>query len=577
MAVATLAAEQRSEAESTGATSHELDWHRIDWYQVQRNVRRLQARIVKAQQEGKYGKVKALQHLLTHSFSGKALAVRRVTENQGKRTPGIDGVTWDTPGKKALAIPALRQRGYRPHALRRTYIPKANGKMRPLGIPTMHDRAMQALYLLAVQPIAETTADATSYGFRPERCTADALVYLHTVLSNAQGAPEWVLEGDIASCFDRISHEWLLAHVPMNKRILRQWLKAGYMEKNAFYQTEDGTPQGGIISPVLANLALDGLARLLQTHFPPIRGKNKMVHLARYADDFVITGVSQAVLEQEVKPLVEGFLSERGLELSPTKTLITKVADGFDFLGQTVRKYPNGHVLTTPSRKSVQTFLAKVRRIIKTNLALDAGNLVLLLNPVIDGWAQYHAFGASSQAFNFTNYAIFRSLWAWIRRRHPRKNARWRKAKYFPAHGTDQWRFSGEVEDEQGQPYRVYLHRATDTRIRRHVPIRKEANPFDPAWEPYFEKRLDVKTERSLMGKRRLIALWVEQGGRCAHCGQKITKLTGWHSHHLVWRSRGGSDAAANRVLVHPTCHNQIHHQGLSVVKPPRFGEVRKA
>ncbi len=328
MAVATLAAEQRSEAESTGATSHELDWHRIDWYQVQRNVRRLQARIVKAQQEGKYGKVKALQHLLTHSFSGKALAVRRVTENQGKRTPGIDGVTWDTPGKKALAIPALRQRGYRPHALRRTYIPKANGKMRPLGIPTMHDRAMQALYLLAVQPIAETTADATSYGFRPERCTADALVYLHTVLSNAQGAPEWVLEGDIASCFDRISHEWLLAHVPMNKRILRQWLKAGYMEKNAFYQTEDGTPQGGIISPVLANLALDGLARLLQTHFPPIRGKNKMVHLARYADDFVITGVSQAVLEQEVKPLVEGFLSERGLELSPTKTLITKSQTG---------------------------------------------------------------------------------------------------------------------------------------------------------------------------------------------------------------------------------------------------------
>ena len=240
---------------ATGATSHDNDWHRIDWYGVQRNVRRLQARMVKAQQEGRYGKVKALQHLLTHSFSGKALAVRRVTENQGKRTSGVDGITWETPAKKALAISALQQRGYQPRPLRRTYIPKANGKMRPLGIPTMHDRAMQALYVLAVNPIAEATADCTSYGFRPERCTADALVYLHIVLSNAQGAPGWVLEGDIQSCFDRISHDWLLAHIPMNKRMLSQWLKAGYRERDAFYHTDEGTPQGGIISRVLANMA----------------------------------------------------------------------------------------------------------------------------------------------------------------------------------------------------------------------------------------------------------------------------------------------------------------------------------
>ena len=563
--------------DAPGAISHNYDWHGIDWYRVQRNVRRLQARIVKAHQEGRYGKVKALQHLLTHSFSGKALAVRRVTENQGKRTPGVDGITWDTPEKKAWAIPLLRQRGYQPRPLRRTYIPKANGKIRPLGIPTMHDRAMQALFLLVVNPIAETTADATSYGFRPERCTADALVYLHIVLANAQGAPGWVLEGDIQSCFDRIKHDWLLAHIPMNKRILSQWLKAGYMERDAFHRTDEGTPQGGIISPMLANMALDGLAGLLKVHFPPQHGKSRMVHLVRYADDFVVTGTNQAMLEQEVKPLVEQFMSERGLVLSPEKTFITKVEDGFAFLGQTVRKYPNGHILTTPSKKNVRTFLAKVRRVIKDNPALDAGNLVLLLNPIIDGWARYHAFGASSQTFNSTNHAIFRSLWAWIRRRHPRKNARWLKAKYFPAHKQDQWRFSGEVKDDKGQPYRVYLHRATDTHIRRHVPIRKEANPFDPAWEPYFEKRLDVKMERSLVGRRRLLELWVEQRGLCAHCGHKITKLTGWHSHHIIWRSQGGRDTADNRVLLHPTCHDQIHHQGLSVMKPPRAGGVRKA
>ena len=201
----------------------------------------------------------------------------------------------------------------------------------------------------------------------------------------------------------------------------------------------------------------------------------------------------------------------------------------------------------------------------------------MLLNPISDGWARYHAFGASSQAFNSTNDAIFRSLWGWIRRRHPRKNARWCKGKYFPAHKQDQWRFSGEVSDEKGQPYRVFLHGATDTHIRRHVPIRKDANPFDPAWEPYFEKRLDVNMERSLTGRRRLAALWVEQRGLCGHCGQKITKLTGWHSHHVIWRSQGGRDTPDNRVLLHPTCHDQIHHQGLSVVKPPRVDAVRKA
>ncbi len=563
---------------TAGATSHDQDWHQINWYTVQRNVRRLQVRIVKARQDGRHGKVKALQHLLTHSFSGKALAVRRVTENQGKRTPGVDGVTWDTPEQKATAIHALRQRGYQPQPLRRTYIPKASGTLRPLGIPTMKDRAMQALYLLAVNPVAETTADHSSYGFRPGRCTADALVYLHTVLSNAQGAPGWVLEGDITSCFDRISHDWLLAHVPMDTGILQKWLKAGFMEKHALYRTEDGTPQGGIISPVLANLALDGLAALLKEHFPRRKdGSSLMVNLARYADDFVITGDSKELLECAVKPLVERFMRERGLELSQEKTVITRVEDGFDFLGQTVRKYPNGKVLTTPSKQNVKAFLRKVRGIIEDNKALNAGHLVLLLNPVIDGWARYHAFGASKQTFNSVDHAIHKKLWWWIKRRHPGKSPTWRKAKYFPPRGPDNWRFAGEMQGRDGKPYLVTLHRAADMPIKRHVAIRKEANPFDPDWEPYFEARLDVTMERNLRGKRRLLALWMDQGGVCPHCGHRITKLTGWHSHHVVWRSKGGSDGRDNRVLLHPTCHMQVHSRGIPLVKPPRVRGVRKA
>ena len=216
---------------STGASFHGVtDWHAIDWKSAHRNVRRLQARIVKATQEKRWGKVKALQRLLTHSFSGKALAVRRVTENQGKHTPGVDKITWNTPHKKINAIYALRQRGYHPQPLRRIYIPKKNGKKRPLGIPCMKDRAMQALYLLALDPVAETTADPNSYGFRPQRSTADAIEQCFTALGNIHTA-QWILEGDIKGCFDAISHAWLLAHIPMEKAILKKWLKGGIYGK----------------------------------------------------------------------------------------------------------------------------------------------------------------------------------------------------------------------------------------------------------------------------------------------------------------------------------------------------------
>ena len=283
---------------TAGAASHAAEgWHTINWKSAYRIVCRLQARIVKAIQEGRWGKVKALQYLLTHSFSGKALAIRRVTENQGKGTPGVDREIWDTPEKKATALQALRQRGYNPQPLRRVYIPKKNGKMRPLGIPTMRDRAMQALYLQALDPIAETMADPNSYGFRKERSTADAIEQCHIVLSNRGGA-RWIFEGDIKSCFDRISHEWLMAHIPMCKTILQKWLKAGFMEKHVFYATEEGTPQGGICSPVLANMALDGLERELRGRYPKASALSRKakVNLVRYADDFIITGKFQKTL-----------------------------------------------------------------------------------------------------------------------------------------------------------------------------------------------------------------------------------------------------------------------------------------
>jgi RNA-directed DNA polymerase len=549
-----------------------VDWPAINWQSVHRNVRRLQARIVKAEQEGKPGKVQALQRLLTHSFSGKALAVRRVTENQGKRTPGVDQELWDTPQKKTTAINSLQQRGYHPRPLRRVYIPKSNGKMRPLGIPTMKDRAMQALYLLALAPLAEVRADPNSYGFRPERSTADAIDECFMVLSK-RNSPQWVLEGDIKACFDRISHEWLVAHIPMDKVMLRKWLKAGYMEQGVLYATDAGTPQGGIISPTVANLALDGLERELRQRFPkPKNGYNAKVNLIRYADDFVVTGCSQEVLEHEVRPLIEAFLRERGLELSTEKTRITHIEEGFDFLGFHLRKYKAGKqrkLLITPAKKNVQAFLTKIGEVIKTNKALPSGRLIVRLNPLIVGWINYYQHVVSKVIFSSVDHAIFGMIWRWAKRRHPNKGRGWVKKKYFKTVGNDHWVFYGMVDGKEKQ-----LVIAAAKPIVRHVKIEGKANPYDPAWEPYFEKRLGVKMAANLQGRRQLVRLWREQNGRCLVCNQRITEITGWHNHHIIWRSRGGPDTAENRVLLHPTCHAQVHSQGVYVAKPrPARGE----
>lgn len=545
-----------------------VNWHAIDWHQAHRNVRRLQARIVKACQQGRWGKVKALQHLLTHSFSGRIIAVRRVTENPGKRTPGLDGVLWNTPAKKAQAVDTLRHRGYRPTPLRRIHIPKRTGKKRPLGILTMKDRAMQTLHLLALDPIAECQADPNSYGFRSQRCTADAIEQCHIVLSHRAGA-HWVLEGDIKACFDEISHEWLLAHIPMDRKLLRQWLKAGFIEKSVFKATEQGVVQGGPISPALANFALDGLEKKLREKYPKGSDKSRRAkaNLVRWADDFIITGSSKELLETEIKPLVEAFLQERGLALSPEKTRITTIETGFDFLGQHVRKYPDGKTIIKPSAKNQKAFLSKVRQVIKGHAQAKAGNLIRMLNPIIRGWTNYHRHVSSKQTFVKVDHAIFQALWRWARRRHPNKSYRWVKEKYF--HHIDQrnWVFSGIGVGRNGKPLRVRLFSAADVNIKRHSKIKGEANPYDRQWEPYFEHRLGLKMASDLKGRQQLLYLWREQNGLCPVCQQKITQLTGWHSHHIVWRVDGGSDGLNNRVLLHPECHSQVHHLGLPVGK----------
>jgi RNA-directed DNA polymerase len=571
-------------ATAVGAVSSDAaEWYAINWPTIRRNVRRLQVRIVQATKAGRWGKVKALQRLLTCSYSGKVLAVRRVTENSGKRTPGVDREIWDTPEKKIQAVYALKRRGYQPQPLRRVYIPKSDGKtMRPLGIPTMKDRAQQALYLLALDPVVETKADRNSYGFRQQRSCADAIGQCFIALGSAN--PQWILEADIKSCFDRISQDWLLDHVPMDRVILKKWLTSGYMEKHVLHETTEGTPQGGIISPALANCALDGLERLLKEEYPTgtrlksVGGEKPCVNLIRYADDFVITGRTKELLEEEVKSLVEQFLRERGLELSSTKTVITHVKSGFDFLGQNVRRYPSGKLLIKPSKKNIKTFLDGIRRTIKAALGMSAADLIKELNPEIRGWANYHRHVVSKRTFNHVDYVIFHRLWRWARRRHQNKNPSWLKSKYFERYRGRDWNFFGETCDDEGTPNKVWLLSASRTPIKRHIKVKSDANPYDPAYETYFEKREGDHMSETFRGTRTLRFLWHEQAGLCAVCNERITRITGWRLHYCVSRVLGGSTSAENRVLLHPECHDKVHRQHLSVSKPrlPQRG-VRRA
>ncbi len=531
-----------------------------NWKKVQRTVRRLQARIVKAVREGKWHKVRALVYLLTHSFSGRASAILRVVSNSGAKTPGVDGVTWSARDYGA-AFSLLRRRGYRPQPLRRVYIPKSNGRKRPLGIPTMIDRAQQALHLLGLDPMAETKADGHSYGFRLERCCADAIEQCHLLLGNPHGGPEWILEGDIKSCFDRIGRDWLMEHIPMDKEILRRWLEAGYLEGGVVHPTEAGTPQGGIISPALANQALDGLQELLAGHFPPTGKCKPKVHLVRYADDFIITGTSRFLLEHKVKPLVEQFLKERSLELSHEKTRITHIDDGFDFLGQTIRRYRCGKVLVKPSRKNVRAFRDKIRETFRRSGGWTAGELIYRLNQQIKGWAMYHRHAASKHTFNRVDRWIFGRVKHWCLRRHPNKSWKWIKKKYFRSEGHRHWIFTGTLPDKDGKGIPISLMEAGRVWIRRFVKIRSEANPYDPEWELYLEERLYWQLEGTLAGKGRIENLWKSQEGRCVGCGQPLrTSEKPWHIHHRRWRCHGGQDTADNVELLHKHCHHTIHY-----------------
>ena len=472
---------------SASAFKRQPNWETIDWSKAEREVKQLQRRIAQAVREKRWGKVRVLCRILTRSQSAKWLAVRRVITNKGARTPGVDNILWRSPQQFWEAAQSLRRRGYRAQPLRRVYIVKRNGKLRPLGIPTMKDRAMQALYALALEPIVECRADPNSYGFRPYRSTHDAIDQLVICLSR-RCSGQWVLEGDIKACFDEIGHQWLLEHVPMDREVLRQWLKAGFVEKGRLFPTQAGTPQGGVASPLLANWTLDGMEATVKGLF----GYRPKVHVIRYADDFVVVAETKEILEQTVKPAIQKFMAERGLRLSEEKTVITHIREGFDFLGKTVRKF-NTQLIVQPSKAAAKSIVEKLGMLLRQSRSIPYAVLLRKLNRLLRGWGNYHRFTCSSRVFSQIDYYLLQGIWRWIKRQHKGKRLRRHLSKYF-AKGL--WTHSAWTTDVKGSAKLIQLVRLTALGLRRHIKIRGAANPYDPQYSDYFRTRRQLGTSR---------------------------------------------------------------------------------
>lgn len=533
-------------------------WSQINWTAVEANVRHLQGRIYRAAAHEDQAQVKNLQKLMVRSMSAKLKAIRQVTqENSGKQTPGIDGVVCDTPQKRlALLQDGLSLKGYCPKPVKRCYIPKSSGDQRPLGIPTQKDRVMQALVKLALEPEWESRFEANSYGFRPGRCTMDAITALHTCM-NRQGASQWVLDADIKGCFDNIDHAALLKRLPVFTTTIRRWLKAGVVELGHYTDTETGTPQGGVASPLLANIALDGMERLFDgedTKGNPQRpswktGQNKGISLIRYADDLVVVAPSRTVLEQHVLPTLARFLAERGLHLSEAKTHIVHSTAGFNFLGFEIRRFPRA-LLTQPQKAKMLGHYRAITTYLHQHKQSPAVQVIHDLNPKMRGWGNYYRHCAAKRAFRKLDHMVWHALWRWAKRRHPNKSAQWVNRRYFRTVGPRQGVFA------QAKAQILWYQ---DIPITRYPKVRGKSSPMNPALRGYWAQRAQWR-QKTLTIKPQRKSLLQAQDCRCGLCKVPFYNGDPIDDHHITPKHTGGDDRQGNRMLVHRWCHH-AHHQ----------------
>ena len=481
-----------------------------------------------------------------------SIAYQHLYSNEGAGTKGVDEDTADGFSEEYVEriIEALRTETYRPKPVRRSYIQKSNGKMRPLGLPTFTDKLVQEVMRMILEAVYEPVFSNYSHGFRPGRSCHTALAQLKHEFIGAS----WFVEGDIKGCFDHISHDWLIENIPMDKTILRKWLKCGAVFNGKLFPTEEGTPQGGIISPTLANMVLDGLQPLLAKRFKRLWRNNKTFHykvnLIRYADDFIITGRDKELLENEVKPIVIEFLKERGLTLSEEKTTITNIYDGFDFLGFNVRKFGK-KLYTSPSKDAQKRFRAKISDIVKGHKMCKQESLIRMLNPVITGWGNYYRYGASTDAFHGCDYHIYNLTKKWALRRHPKKRKSWVADRYWHEIRGRKWTFAWKYETKSMKVNYLTLKRLSDIHYTPYKQVKGEANPFDPEYDDYFSQRKEQQMLESLKGRKSLLYLWNKQNRICPLCGKEIDCTKAWNVNEI---SVGGSIV---RQLVHNNCYKR--------------------
>src|SRR6266487_3888985 len=549
------------EPSSANGTEKQTDWNAVNWRKTNRTVRNLRQRLFRATQEGTLNKVRSLQKLMLKSYSNRLVSVRRVAQiNAGKNTPGVDKLVIKTPAARGRMVDALAHYTlWKAKPARRVYIPKANNKFRPLGIPVVVDRCLQAMLKNALEPAWEARFEGSSYGFRPGRSCHDAIEKIYG-LARPNKIKKWVLDADIRGAFDNISHEYLLTTVgPVpGKELIKQWLKAGYVEHGEFHATEQGTPQGGVVSPLLANIALHGMEEAIGVEYDSrgqLIGKRAVV---RYADDFICFCESREDAEHVQQILVE-WLAERGLALSEEKTRIVHLTEGFDFLGFNVRHYPapqtsrtGWKLLIKPSKESVQDVQKKLKDQWHKAQGSNVQSVLAKLNPIIRGWANYFRTAVAKEIFSKLDSWMFYKADRYTRWMHPNKPKNWRHRKYwgrFHLDRLDPWVFG----DKQTG---CYLLKFSWFPIERHTLVKGRSSPDDPSLRDYWEKRQAAKAKDLTFSKQKLAK---RQKGHCPECGESLFNDEELQVHHLLARSKGGKDSYSNLALVHLLCHQHIH------------------
>ena len=547
-------------------------WKDIRWAPIEERVFRLQLRIYKAATNGELEKLYKLQKLLISSKSAKYLSVRKVTQqNSGKKTPGVDNIIIKTPREKFFLAERLTLDG-KSSDIRRTYIEYPDGKRRPLGIPTIEDRAKQMLAYLALCPQWEASFEASSYGFRPGRSVHDAL---EAVFLGICKKSKWVLDANISKCFDQINHQYLLEKCktfPKMQKQIRAWLKAGILDGDDYAFPEMGTPQGGIISPLLANIALHGIREHLNTYINSLGGhrpnNRQAFTYVRYADDFVFMHPEKKVIEDSI-PVVQQFLEPIGLELHPVKTRLIHTFDsyegkppGFTFLGfdivQKVKRVKQREVYTkrpsnqkfitliTPSNEGVKRHKLKLKEIIRRSRGISQEKLIQKLNPIIRGWALSKRTQISSKTFQALDQYVFMHLWKWSRKRHPKMSKYKLKDKYWHKVGSRNWVFGMKCNDVVS----LQLQMHSKITIKRFAKVKGTASPFDGNLI-YWAKR-SGKSPIIPDIKARLIK---EQNGRCGICKKLFLPDDIIERDHIVPKALGGKNIRSNVHVVDNYCH----------------------